>query len=226
LSQMHTTDSGWLCLQPGDCGLWAWNRDNVYALIWSVRNLPDKWSHKILEFKKGNTKAFDGVYLMLQNKLPPLISGLNLNMGEQPIYVVTALYHDAEKAQPDKSLYKIAKMLCDHMEGLEFRPGLLTKKKHRPLHSITNNGQNRDAEVRNANYKCNRLEEDSPVFLILDDFVTRGATFTAIRIAIESANGNTCKILPVALGKYVTQRDIEPNNDNDERLGDIKQFWK
>jgi len=224
---MRTTESGWICLQGrGDCGLWAWQGGNVYALVWRVvpQHPEDKWGRRIVDFKSSDPRALRGFSAMLCKRLPLLMDDLNLNRQKRTVQVTIALPARATQAQPDTPLYKLAKTLCDTLGGLNFRPGLLTKRAHRQLHNISDS-QARDDEARKAEYACKPLEGPNPVVLVLDDSVTRGATFSGIRSAILRANQGA-QVIPVALGKNVRQDDIGSNNDNDERFGDEEKFWE
>lgn len=204
--------------------MWKWQGRNVYALVWRVLQFPDKWSRRIVDFKNSDPRALRGFSTMLCKRLPLLMDDLNLNRPERTVQVAIALPARATQAQPDTPLYRLAETLCDTLDGLNFRPDLLTKRAHRQLHTISDS-QARDEEARKADYACKPLEGPNPVVLVLDDSVTRGTTFDGIRSAIIRANQGA-QMIPVALGKNVRQDDIGSNNDNDERFGDEEPFWE
>jgi hypothetical protein len=69
----------------------------------------------------------------------------------------------------------------------EWRPDLLKKAPHRSLHGIRTGGRDRDAEVQNK-YAAGAVGGSPGVFLIVDDFCTRGATFGEIKRALLASN--------------------------------------
>ena len=225
-------DGGWLWIEPGAAGLRPdLNRlQFVYSLVWrqlNPDNPDDKWSREVLGFKNGEAEAVESVTALLLHRLPRLLNDVGLPRGRQ-IDLVTALSAADTKGIPGRPLYRLASALEDKIDGCRFRRGLLRKVPHERL-QVLRGSESRDATVAgkywiDTGVHMGERAGSNPVFLILDDFATRGATLADIARAITRARP-AATVHAVALAKNI-YRDIllslgYAEDDNDRRLGSI-----
>ncbi len=118
--------------------------------------------------------------------------------------------------EPSKShiLFRTGKWLAVQL-GLEFLTPLLTKSSHQSLHTLGGAAE-RDAAVE-GKYACQKFEGLKNV-IIVDDLVTRGATFKEVARAVHAASGIQ-SFAALALGKnenrsYAERCGAELNNDH------------
>lgn len=230
-------NGGWLWIDPGTAGLRPdLNRlQCVHALVWrqlNPDNPRDRWSREVLGFKNGEAEAAESVTALLLHRLPWLLDDLGLPRGRQ-IDLVTALSASDTRGIPGRPLHRLASALEDKIGGCRFRRGLLRKERHERLHSLQDSAS-RDAAVAGkyrVDTRITRIDVGeragrNPVFLILDDFATRGATLADIARAITRAFP-TAAVHAVALAKNIYQDTLlsmgYAEDDNDRRLGSIRK---
>ncbi|MDZ4818708.1 MAG: hypothetical protein SGJ20_07020 [Planctomycetota bacterium] len=84
--------------------------------------------------------------------------------------------------------------LCRHLSvalDWEWRQDIIKKKPHKSLHTITASCHDRDAEVKDA-YTVSALGDEPGMVMIIDEFVTRGATSGEIKRAFSKENPGWC----------------------------------
>ena len=139
---------------------------------------------------------------------------------------MTALSAADTKGLPGRPLYRLASTLEDKIGGCRFQRGLLRKAPHERLQFLQDYAS-RDAAVAgkyriDPDVHVRRRAGSNPVFLILDDFATRGATLADIARAITRA-WPTATVHALALAKNVYQDILlsmgYTEDDNERRLG-------
>jgi adenine/guanine phosphoribosyltransferase-like PRPP-binding protein len=118
--------------------------------------------------------------------------------------LVPALSSSDTSTTPTKPIPKVTK-LCAQFLGAVYLPSVLTKNPH-PALSSQKTSLERTQALNLARYKATAtglagLEQ----VLIVDDFVTRGETLTAIATAIHAVNPSV-KVYGIALGKTEKRR--------------------
>lgn len=230
LPTVTVRNGGWLWIDPGAAGLRS-DLDRlqfVHSLVWRQLhpdNPHDRWSREVLGFKNGEAEAVESVTALLSHRLPRLLDDLGLPRGRQ-IDLVTALSAADARENPGHPLYRLASALEDKIGGCRFRRGLLRKAPHERLQFLQD-FRSRDAAVA-GKYRIDpgvhvgRRAGSNPVFLILDDFATRGATLADIARAITSA-WPAATVHALALAKNVYQDILlsmgYAEDDNERRLG-------
>ena len=226
------SNGGWLWIDPGAAGLRP-DLDRlqcVHALVWRQLhpdNPHDRWSREVIGFKNGAAEAVKSVTALLLNRLPRLLDDLGLSRGRQ-IDLVTALSAADTRGIPGRPLHRLASALEDKIGGCRFRSGLLRKVRHERLQFLQDS-ESRDAAVAgkyriDTNVHVGRHAGSNPVFLILDDFATRGATLADIARAITRAFP-AATVHALALAKNIYHDTLlsmgYTEDDNDRRLGSI-----
>lgn len=234
LPTVTVRNGGWLWIDPGAAGLRS-DPDRlqfVHALVWRQLhpdNPRDRWSREVLRFKNGEAEAAESVTALLLHRLPWLLDDLGLPRGRQ-IDLVTALSASDTRGIPGRPLHRLACALEDKIGGCRFRRGLLRKAPHERLQFLSDSAS-RDAAVAekyrvDKSVHSDRHAGPNPVFLILDDFATRGATLADIARAITRAFP-TAAVHAVALAKNIYQDTLlsmgYAEDDNDRRLGSIRK---
>lgn len=165
-----------------------------FVVAWRIEDEPDVWTDRALKFKDfrkgyalaGATVLRDAVAeVMSLHNIPP-----------EHITLCTALKSSATGADPKSVLYLTGGFIAQSL-GLNWQPDLFTKKAHRSLRSISGAAA-RDAEVENA-YTAAPLAVPSAL-IVLDDFITRGATLSDMHRAFLLTNPGI-PMIAVALAK-------------------------
>jgi hypothetical protein len=167
----------------------------VYTVGWRfLDGPPDPWTQRLYGFKNGEWKYVRAGGNLLKLAVSDVIALHNLDPGVT--LLATALSHNATEADPKSSLYRVGQWIADELK-LKWAPAAFTKTAHRSLRTL-GSGIARDAEVANR-YRCKILPNVKTI-IVLDDFVTRGATLADMRRAAIDKNG-ALGFIGVALGK-------------------------
>lgn len=189
----------------------------VYTIGWRITDNADEWTRRFLRLKNNERADAKGGALVLRDAVSELMA--HHDFRPRTTGLTTALSSKSTKANPKTVLYQVGKWISDQV-GILWLPDLFTKEAHRSLHSIPNAGD-RDAEVANK-YQCEKLDGIDQLF-ILDDFVTRGATFGEMVRALSAAK-SSAQVIGLALGKnesasYAADFGVNVNNSH------IPQEW-
>ncbi len=130
----------------------------------------------------------------MRDAVPKLVSGLGLDTSKT--IFIPALSSDETVASPDGVLWRLTQY-CATCAGVRFEGDRITKKAHEPLHKHTDAAQ-RTAILAAADFRSREVFADN--VLILDDFITRGATMSHIAAAILKRNRGL-RVFAVSLGK-------------------------
>lgn len=226
------TRNGWLRLEPGAAGLrrQLGHLRYVHALAWRRLNptdSEDEWGRTFIDFKNGRPASAGVVTSLLLERVPRLLNDLVGPDGR--VNLVTALSADDSEVNPSRPLYGLAASLGEKIGRCDFRDRLLRKAAHKRL-TDCGSGEERDSTVdgvyraaadAGASHIAARRGIDNRVFLILDDFVTRGSTFADISRALRGTFPGA-SIHAAALAKHVwadTLRELGyAENDYNQHL--------
>jgi len=152
----------------------------VFTVGWRIMDSPDEWSNRFMGFKVGRKGYFQAGTVLLKAAVQELVE--RKGWGGQQIGLATALSSGATAANPHSPLFIAGNWIARQL-GLAWVAGAFTKQAHRPLKSL-GAGADRDAEVH-GKYHCAAVEGIDQL-LVLDDFVTRGATLGEMKRALDA----------------------------------------
>jgi len=193
-----------------------------YVVAWRIEDEPDVWTDRALkfkEFKKGYAKA--GACVM-RDAVAEVLALHDIPPNQATL--CTALKSSGTGADPSSILYKTGAFIAKAL-GVNWQPDLFTKTPHRSLRSISGAAA-RDAEVENV-YTAAPLAVPSTL-IVLDDFITRGATLNDMNRALQQANPRT-PMIAVALAKNETAhfgRACGRAVDNTHVSADWEALWQ
>jgi hypothetical protein len=167
---------------------------HVYTLAWRIEDHPDDWSRRLVGFKSNLLADVRGASRVLRVALPALMKALRLDPRKTGLTV--ALSSGSRRINMQAALPRIGKWLSEQLE-MRWLPDIFSKQPHRALHLLVG-GSERDSEVQGKYNVCNPVGVE--VLFILDDLVTRGATFNEMRRALHE-NYPDLRMIGVALGK-------------------------
>jgi hypothetical protein len=184
----------------------------AYTIGWRIEDNPDEWSRRFLAFKAGRQGDVYGAAYVLRDALGELIRERNIDPSRTGL--ATALSSRRTKAEAGTPLYNVGKWIAEQ-HGVRWLPDAFEKEVHRALRTISG-GANRDAEV-DGKYRSARMDGIDRL-VILDDFITRGATLREMRRAFTETNGEI-DMVALALAKnekaaYASAQGVEVNNDH------------
>lgn len=185
----------------------------VYTVGWRILDEPgDKWTSRFIAFKADQTPAFMGGAYVLLEATKEVLNRRGLDPAGTGLAV--ALSSRVSKLNKSHVLCRTGTWLASRL-GLTFCGEHFTKIQHRSLHSLTSKAE-RDNEVA-GKYTCAPIQGVSDL-IILDDFVTGGATLGEMKRAID-ASGTCISTVGLALGKherasYAAQYGVAVSNDH------------
>lgn len=195
----------------------------VYVIAWRIVDDPDVWSHRLLGFKTDGTMAnFNGGAWCLKRGVECILE--DQGWAAEHTGLITALSSSDTNPSEKHVLYRTGKWIAEHLK-LTFLTPHLTKEPHRSLHGLGGAGE-RDAEVE-GKYTCAAFDGIAHV-VILDDLVTRGATFKELARAVHAASGIK-SFAALAVGKnekrrYANYCGATLNNDHVSK--EMETLWK
>jgi len=139
----------------------------------------DPWTARFNAFKYGEGGAISGACRVL----PACLAARR--GGDTRVVMVAAISSHETQAPPDAPISILGSAITDATDW-EWRPDLLSKEPHRPLHGLRS-AEERDAEVANR-YTAREVSGQAGAFLILDDICTRGSTLAEITRALREFN--------------------------------------
>jgi hypothetical protein len=205
----YTSIAGWMAFEHLDYGH---PLDHAFTLAFKMTDdWAEPWSARFVRFKDKDEKALYGAAKLLKPALPALFSALKL--GPKRTVIVPALASAEKVADPKRQVPRLATVLSQEIGcGLDMTS--LTKDPHPSLHKVS--AGDRVATLEKANYAAKAIDADTVV--ILDDFITQGATLAITARKLKEANPKLT-VLGVALGKterraYWADRGVQLNNDH------------
>ncbi|MCZ4107925.1 phosphoribosyltransferase [Brevundimonas diminuta] len=184
----------------------------TYTVGWRIKDEPDVWTNRFLGYKDSRLGYGRGGAKLLLAAFEELIRVAELDPAK--VVLATAFGHAATGPNPKSILHLTGEHIAQQT-GVEWFPQLFAKKAHNSLR-FAGDGASRDAEV-NGKYWSGTVAKGTTV-VILDDFVTRGATLGDMHRALQEACPNT-PMIALALGKNETASygrfcNLPVNNDH------------
>lgn len=171
------------------------SRVPAFTVGWRIEDQPnDPWSQRFIQFKNGHPLGFMGGAFVMKEAVAELLRTRSLNPVETSL--TTALSSKNTEADPNSVLYRTGAWVAENL-GLTWLPNAFSKQSHRSLKTIFGASE-RDAEV-NGKYVCNNVQSKN--LIILDDFITRGATLGDMERALRQ-QGNKVNLFAIALAKH------------------------
>ncbi|KAA5605416.1 hypothetical protein F1188_10965 [Roseospira marina] len=166
----------------------------VYTIGWRFTDDADEWSRRFIGFKNGEREHLRGAARALRYCMQDFVYKKKLK--KESTGLLTAIYSSKTRSEENSSLYILGKWLSAQLD-VKFLSHHLTKEVHRSLHSLGSR-YDRDSEVFQK-YRCTKITGVTDV-IILDDLVTRGATFKDISRSIEKSTPGV-SVYGIALAK-------------------------
>lgn len=166
----------------------------AYAVGWRIVDNPDEWTNRFLRFKSSRPGFFQAGAVLFREAVRELIAQKELATGN--VGLATALSSGATDPLPNSPLFITGNWIAGQL-GVQWVADVFEKDAHRPLKSL-GAGADRDAEVT-GKYRCAALHGVDHL-IIMDDFITRGATLLDMHRAASTANPGL-PISAIALGK-------------------------
>lgn len=156
--------------------------DGVYVIGFRiVDRADDLWTIRFNRFKAGVPGAVDaGVRAFVA-----AWEGIESKGGLGPVVVVGAIPSGHAVLTEGSAVHRMGAELSAQRDWA-WRPDLLSKRVHRPLDSLPSTAV-RDEEVRGV-YAARCVGRPIGIFLVVDDFCTRGSTMGDICRALREAN--------------------------------------
>jgi hypothetical protein len=195
------------------------NLDGIYTLGYRfIDGSNEDWTRRFNGFKYGYAQPIRGA----SKTLPAALA--TSSFSSTRIVLTSALPSDAA-ALPKTHPLRTLGFAVAQATGWNWLPDLLTKQKHRKLVKL-GYGKDRDEEVENK-YTAQPVR-GATTCVILDDFITRGATMNEAARAIRSSSGTVKRVFGLALGKneklsYARQFGMDLSNDHIP--ADLLQKW-
>jgi hypothetical protein len=200
---------GWMAFERLDYGH---PLDHAFTLAYKMTDdWSEPWSGRFVRFKDKDAKALYGAAKVLKPAVAGLFSTLKLDPARTVI--VPALSSAERVADPKRHIPLLATAISKHIDcGLDMTS--VTKDPHPSLHKVA--AADRISTLENANYAAKAIDAD--VVVILDDFITQGATLGITARRLKAANSKLT-VLGVALGKterraYWADRGTQISNDH------------
>ncbi|MBB4635625.1 hypothetical protein FHS01_001637 [Longimicrobium terrae] len=182
----------------------------------------EKWTRRFNRFKAGVAGSVEAGVRTMRAALQgtPNCSGVRLPNVHR-VTVVGAISSRDGALRKGSPVWRLGEGIAE-VKRWEWRPDLLQKSQHRSLHTIYNAAE-RDAEVM-GRYTSAAVGGSAGVFLIADDFCTRGTTSADISRALIAANpGWQC--LGITLAKTERATFWSTGLSNDHIPDDLDQIW-
>jgi hypothetical protein len=183
----------------------------------------EKWTQRFNQFKSGVDASVAAGVRTIRAALQGTANCKAVTLRNDPRVIVVGAISSRDGALREGSpVWRLGQGIADAMFS-EWRPDLLRKPPHRSLHSIYNAAE-RDAEVA-GRYTSAVAGGEPGVFVIADDFCTRGTTSADISRALVAANpGWTCLGITLAKTERIGFWGTGLNNDHIPH--DLDQIWE
>lgn len=213
-----TPFNGWMAFERLD---YSPELDHAFTLAFKMTDdWNEPWTSRFNRFKAGDDKALYGAGAVFKAAMPELLKA----MGGKPsdIAIVPALGSADKAAGPDRHITRLAAAIGKEF-GLTFDRTSVTKDPHPSLHELP--PSDRIPTLMKANYAAKPI--NSKTVLILDDFITQGATLSFTATALKKANPKLA-VFGVALGKTERRAYWEGRGapiSNDHVPGNWDDHW-
>ena len=213
-----TPIGGWMAFQHLDHGH---PLDHAFTLAYKMTDDPaEMWSGRFVRFKDKDQKALYGAAKVLKPAMTGLFASLKLNAAHTVI--VPALSSVEKLADPNRHVPRLATAVSKEL-SCAVNMTAVSKDPHPSLHKVP--AAERIATLEKANYTAQAIDAD--VVVVLDDFITQGATLGITARQLKAANPKLT-VLGVALGKterraYWADRGIVLSNQHVP--GDWDGLW-
>lgn len=173
----------------------------------------EEWTMRFNRFKNDQLDAIDHAQRLMAQAVPDLVRRLELDPDHSAF--VPCIASAETIASPTGAVGSIARR-CAEEAGIRFIGNAVTKKAHARLSSL-DTAEERERELANAGYSATRIAARN--ILLFDDFITRGATLSAVASVIRRTNKAPVRIFGVALGKnervaYLKEHGRKASNDH------------
>ena len=158
-------------------------------------NREEEWTTRFNQFKGHDPQAVEHAKGLMASAMTDLINRLALDPSHTVI--VPCLASSEANSSPTGILPSIARG-CSEKAHVRLVNSAISKRKHTALASLRS-ARERQQVIADAEYASGRI--DAHNVLLLDDFVTRGDTMSAVASAIRQANTNVNSVYGVAFGK-------------------------
>ena len=177
----------------------------------------DRWTNRFTNFKYGSEDdRRKGVQTLARACLTARFPDHSRKV------VVGAISSGAEGLSKESPVYALGRTVA-LFNGWEWKPQILSKARHRPLKSLDHSAE-RDSEVHGT-YRSRGVAGAVGLFVIVDDFATRGATFSEIRRALLEASPGW-SIVNLALAKNENDHFWDGNISNDHVPAELDRVWE
>ena len=182
----------------------------------------EEWTMRFNRFKNNQPGAVYHARRLMAQAVPDLVRRLEIEPDHTAF--VPCIASSEMNASPTGAVGSIARH-CAEEAGVRFIGDAVTKKAHRRLSDL-GTAEERQRTLANAGYSATRIAARN--ILLFDDFITQGATLSAVASIIRRTNKAHARIFGVALGKnervaYLKGHGREASNDH-VRLEWLKQW--
>jgi predicted amidophosphoribosyltransferase len=168
--------------------------DHAFTLAYKFTDdWSETWSGRFARFKEKDQKALYGAAKVLKPAMVDLFATAKLD--PKRTVIVPALASAETTADPKRHIPLLAAAVSKTV-GCRLDMTSVTKDPHPSLHKV--NAAERIQTLEKANYKAKAVDADT--VLILDDFITQGATLGITARKLKEANPDLA-VLGAALGK-------------------------
>jgi hypothetical protein len=172
---------------------------SALTLAYKFKDLgTETWSERFWEFKFGTGAAHVAAVRKSSEVLASALGSI-VFPAAGPVVVVGAISSNETVLQPSSPVYSLASHVAAK-RGYNFLPKLLRKRSHTSLKTL-NGASARDAEVAGVYEATQALPPGTATVLIVDDFITRGATTGDIARALRVLSPKQKYIYAVGLAK-------------------------
>jgi hypothetical protein len=170
----------------------AFREDGILTIGWRFTDDgTDPWTARFNQAKYGNVRAVRAAPVTLEAAVRTItLPG--------KVIVVGAISSATTHLEPGDLVWQLGSVVARALKGL-WRPDLLQKEVHASLHKLKGGASVREATV-NGKYTASAVPPGTTGVAIVDDFVTRGNTFTEITRALR-ASAQVRDVWGIALGK-------------------------
>lgn len=175
---------------PHQTSRWSRRLDWAHCVGWCAFKNEDPWSRAVWDAK--NDKK---IGLRVTKKCLQLyVKSLKLTKIYTSIFVVPIIPHDKKYVGSKDRTTKFAKAVAKEIEGAQFNPDALKKKKHKSLFRSTSTPEQRSKIIKGV-YQADDLVKIKKrtkkcLFLLVDDVFTYGLTMNDAARAIRETYGS------------------------------------
>lgn len=192
----------------------------AYVVGYRLLDQPDDvWTERFIQFKDGPPSAAEAGIQLIGRMAKRIVSARGIEPHD--VTFAPALTSLETLAESDGKLSHAARHSAE-IVGARYRHDMLSKRRHDSLHGGNLNRQERQHTVAGADFQC-RGGIGSHLILV-DDFITTGATLQEWTSAIKMSNPE-CVVLAMSLAKN-ERRSFEPTAANSHLGSEIDAVWR